>query len=159
MHRIIYKLNKPNTTYFSMFDIPVKYTLDFKSLENKYKEIQKDIHPDKFHNFSLEEKENSEIVTRHINEAYSVLKDDKKRARYILKLKGVTKIDSTVSLEDIFELNEKLENNDVEEEYIKDKIKEIKLNFSSSIEEEDLPKATKYFSLLSYYENIEKKFI
>ena len=159
MHRIICKLSKPTTTYFSLFDLQLTYNLDFKSLESRYKEIQKEIHPDKFHNFSLKERENSELVTRNINEAYSVLKDDKKRAKYILNIKGVTDVSSKVSLEDIFELNEKVENNELDEAYINDKIKEIKLNFSSSLEEEDLLKAKKYFSLLSYYENIQKKFI
>lgn len=71
----------------------------------------------------------------------------------------MTDVSSEVSLEDIFELNEKLENNEIEEGYINDKIKEIKINLSTSLEEEDLSKAKKYFSLLSYYENIQKKFI
>jgi molecular chaperone HscB len=159
MNRLIYKLNKPNINYFSIFDIPAKYTLNIKDLEYTYKEFQKVIHPDKYQTFSLEEREKSEIVTRQINEAYSVLKDDKKRAKYILNIKGVTDVSSEVSLEDIFELNEKLENNEIEEGYINDKIKEIKINLSSSLEEEDLSKAKKYFSLLSYYENIQKKFI
>ena len=158
MNRLICKLNKPNINYFLIFDIPPKYTLNIKDLEYTYKEFQKVIHPDKYQTFSLEEREKSEIVTRQINEAYSVLKDDKKRAKYILNIKGVTDISSEVSLEDIFELNEKLENNEIEEGYINDKIKEIKINLSSSLEE-DLSKAKKYFSLLSYYENIQKKFI
>ena len=159
MNRLICKLNKPNINYFSIFDIQPKYTLNVKDLEYTYKEFQKVIHPDKYQTFSLEEREKSEIVTRQINEAYSVLKDDKKRAKYILNIKGITDISSEVSLEDIFELNEKLENNEIEEGYINDKIKEIKINLSSSLEEEDLSKAKKYFSLLSYYENIQKKFI
>ena len=79
--------------------------------------------------------------------------------KYILNIKGITDVSSKVSLEDIFELNEKVENNELDEAYINDKIKEIKLNFSRSLEEEDLLKAKKYFSLLSYYENIQKKFI
>ncbi len=159
MNRLICKLSKPNINYFSLFNIPVKYTLNIKELEYTYKEFQKVIHPDKYQTLSLSEREKSEIITRQINEAYSVLKDDKKRANYMLNIKGETDISSEVSLEDIFELNEKLENNEVEEGYINDKIREIKLNLSSSFEEEDLSKAKKYFSLLSYYENIQKKFI
>ncbi len=157
MNRIIYKLNKPNITYFSLFDIPVKYTLNIKELEYTYKEFQKIIHPDKYQEPSV--KIQSEVITRQINEAYSILKDDKKRAKYMLDIKGVKDISSDIPLEDIFELNEKLENNEIDEPYINNKIKEIKINLSTSFENEDLLKAKKYFSLLSYYENIQKKFI
>lgn len=80
----------------------------------------------------------------------------------MLNIKGVKDISSDVSLEDIFELNEKIENNEIDEPYIDDKIKEIKEiknKLTTSFEDDDLSKAKKYFSLLSYYENIQKKFI
>ncbi len=159
MNRLICRLSKPNTTYFSLFEIPVKYTLDIKKLEFKYKEFQKEIHPDKFQNSSNNEKEKSEYITRHINEAYYVLKNDKKRAEYILNIKGEKELKTDISLEHIFELNEKLENNEITEEYITGKIKEIKLDLASSLDHDDFTNAKKYFSLLSYYENIEKKLI
>ncbi len=160
MNRLICKLSKPNITYFCIFDIPLKYDLNIKELEQTYKEYQKVIHPDKYQTFSLEEREKSEIITRQINEAYSVLKDDKKRAKYILNTKGITELSNDVHLEDIFELNERIENSGVvEEEYINERLKEIKLELSRSFEEKDMSKAKKYFSLLSYYGNIQKKFI
>lgn len=62
MNRLICKLSKPNINYFSLFDIPVKYTLNIKELEYTYKEFQKVIHPDKYQTLSLSEEKKVRLL-------------------------------------------------------------------------------------------------
>ena len=62
-------------------------------MQENYRSIQKEIHPDRFATSSENEKVQSMIKSTQINDAYQTLKSPIKRAKYILSLhKSVEKI-------------------------------------------------------------------
>ncbi|MBI1425528.1 MAG: Fe-S protein assembly co-chaperone HscB [Gammaproteobacteria bacterium] len=75
--------------HFDVFDLPVSYEIDVTALAERYRELQRVVHPDRFANAS--ERERREAVQRaaDINEAFQTLKSPLQRARYLLQLKGV----------------------------------------------------------------------
>ena len=79
--------------YFELFNLPERFQLDLEILQENYRAIQKEIHPDRFATSSENEKVQSMIKSTQINDAYQTLKSPIKRAKYILSLhKSVEKI-------------------------------------------------------------------
>ena len=79
--------------YFELFNIPEKFQLDLEILQENYRSIQKEIHPDRFATSSENEKVQSMIKSTQTNDGYETLKSPIKRAKYILSLhKSVEKI-------------------------------------------------------------------
>ena len=90
MWRKLYSLIQ---NYFELFNLPEKFQLDLEMLQENYRAIQKEIHPDRFATSSENEKVQSMIKSTQINDAYQTLKSPIKRAKYILSLhKSVEKI-------------------------------------------------------------------
>lgn len=77
------------SNFFELFDLPVSYDVDLTQLQQRYMELQKQVHPDKFANGSDQEKRLSMQQTSWLNEAQTTLKDSVLRASYLLTLKGV----------------------------------------------------------------------
>jgi molecular chaperone HscB len=102
-------------TYFDVLGIEPTYDVDRAELEKRYLELSRQLHPDRFARASAKEKLASVTKTTELNDAYRVLKDDRRRAEYLLKLAGVDvgddrtapKVDSTTLMQ-IMELNEEL---------------------------------------------------
>ena len=65
-----------NENYFQLFEIEKSLFIDLNILEEKYLELQKEFHPDKYVNASEQEKRLSIQITSYINEAYNTLKND-----------------------------------------------------------------------------------
>ena len=79
--------------YFELFNLPEKFEIDSVRLQENYRSIQKEIHPDRFATSTENEKVQSMIKSTQVNDAYQTLKSTTKRARYILSLhKSVEKI-------------------------------------------------------------------
>ena len=79
--------------YFELFNLPEKFQIDLEMLQENYRAIQKEIHPDRFATSSENEKVQSMIKSTQANDAYETLKSPIKRAKYILSLhKSVEKI-------------------------------------------------------------------
>jgi molecular chaperone HscB len=79
--------------YFELFNLPEKFEIDSVRLQENYRSIQKEIHPDRFATSTENEKTQSMIKSTQVNDAYQTLKSTTKRARYILSLhKSVEKI-------------------------------------------------------------------
>ena len=77
-----------NQNYFQLFEIEQSVFIDFNILEEKYLELQKEFHPDKYVNASEQEKRLSIQITSYINEAYNTLKNDYLKSVYLLKIEG-----------------------------------------------------------------------
>ncbi len=146
--------------HFDILGVSKIYNVDKYSLESTYKDIQKVIHPDNFANYSNNIKENSEFLSSYINEAYTTLKDDYERSLYMLLLEGIEikeddKLSNPKYLEEIMEINEKIDEASSElmalKEDVRDRIEEIKYDFNEAIENRELDKAKEYCILLSYY--------
>lgn len=79
--------------YFELFNLPEKFQIDSVKLQENYRSIQKEIHPDRFATSTENEKVQSMIKSTQVNDAYQTLKSTTKRAKYILSLhKSVEKI-------------------------------------------------------------------
>ena len=63
--------------------------MDAVALERGYREIQSQIHPDRFAASGDAERRASMQWTTRVNEAYRTLKDPVQRAKYLLELNGV----------------------------------------------------------------------
>jgi len=78
-----------NQNYFELFGLPARFALDPVGLERSYREIQSQIHPDKFAHASEADRRASMQWTTRVNEAYQTLKYPIARAAYLLALHGV----------------------------------------------------------------------
>lgn len=77
-------------THFELFELPVSYELNLKDLSQRYRELQRAVHPDRFANASDRERRLSVEKAALINEAYQILKSPQRRARYMLELQSVS---------------------------------------------------------------------
>ena len=72
--------------YYEIFNLPAEFDIDLKNLRERYGEIQKSIHPDRFAAATKVEQQQSLIKSTEINEAYQTLKNNLLRARYLIEL-------------------------------------------------------------------------
>jgi len=79
--------------HFELFGLPVAFGVDAERLDQAYRDIQAEIHPDKFAHAGEAEKRVSMQWTTRVNEAYQTLKKPFDRARYLLQLQGVDAMD------------------------------------------------------------------
>ena len=75
--------------HFELFGIAPAFALDFVHLDRAYRDIQANIHPDRFAHASDAERRASMQWTTRVNEAYRTLKSPVQRASYLLRMKGV----------------------------------------------------------------------
>ena len=74
--------------HFELFQLPMRFDIDQAALSAAYREVQNQVHPDKFVSAgSAEQRVAMQWATR-ANEAYQVLKDPLKRAAYLCELHG-----------------------------------------------------------------------
>ena len=119
--------------FFELFKLPEKFQIDTEKLQQNYRSIQKEIHPDRFATSSENEKMQSMIKTTQINDAYQTLKSPIKRAKYILSLH---KFNEKVTLPPDF-LMQQMEWEEHLEEIEKDKneLEQFKLSINKEYEQ------------------------
>jgi molecular chaperone HscB len=111
-------------TYFAMFSLPRKLTIDTAVLERDFYKLSRRLHPDLYARKSAEEQAWSLRQSSLLNDAYRTLKEPVARTAYLLKLEGVRIEDENSEtrdlqmkqnrvpadlLEEVFELNMQLE--------------------------------------------------
>jgi molecular chaperone HscB len=111
-------------TYFSIFGLPARLTIDTAALERDFYKLSRKLHPDLFARKSAEEQAWSLRQSSLLNDAYRTLKDPISRTAYLLKLEGLAVEDENTEsrdakakqnrapadlLEEVFELNMQLE--------------------------------------------------
>lgn len=75
--------------YFKMFALDKSYPLDAQLLEQTYRRLSIQHHPDKTAHLSAFEQKQAVMLSATINEAYRVLKSPLDRAAYLLKQQGI----------------------------------------------------------------------
>jgi molecular chaperone HscB len=75
--------------HFELFGLTPAYALETESLERSYREIQSQIHPDRYAHAGDAERRASMQWTTRVNEAYRTLKSPVQRAKYLLEMNGV----------------------------------------------------------------------
>ena len=76
------------STDFELFDISVKFAQDRAQLDARWKELQREAHPDKFAAQGAASQRLAMQWSVRINEAYQRLKDPLRRASYLCELHG-----------------------------------------------------------------------
>jgi molecular chaperone HscB len=113
LRRELQRLRPKN--HFELFGLTPAYALDLEQLDRAYRDIQSNIHPDRYANAGDAERRASVQMTTLVNEAYRTLKSPVQRAKYLLELNGVDVGFETNTampadfLMDQMELREKLE--------------------------------------------------
>jgi molecular chaperone HscB len=75
--------------FFSLFGLAQQFEIDTTVLEQAYRQVQQQVHPDKFATATETEKRVAMQWATLANEAYQTLKSPLKRARYLCELHGV----------------------------------------------------------------------
>lgn len=103
------------SNYFEFFDLPKNLVIDLKDLEQRFYNLSRKWHPDRFARASAAEKEQSLEATAILNDGYRTLRDPIARTLYLLKQEGFdigeqgTKDVPPDLLEEVFELNMAIE--------------------------------------------------
>ncbi len=103
--------------YFSFFGLPRKLVVDLADLEQRYRRLSRQFHPDFYYTASAAERLASLERSAYLNDAYRVLRQPLDRAEYLLKLEGLPIVGQHQEagqlpagvLEEVFTLNEELD--------------------------------------------------
>jgi molecular chaperone HscB len=75
--------------HFELFGLPARFGVDAAALEQRYRELQRDVHPDRHASGSAVDKRLALQASAHVNEAHRTLSDPVARAEYLLALRGI----------------------------------------------------------------------
>ena len=100
--------------YFSFMGLPRRLTLDPAELEQRFRTLSRQFHPDYFYNATPAERLASLERSSYLNDAYRTLKQPIARVEYLLQLEGFAPAESgnkvpPALLEEVFALNEELD--------------------------------------------------
>ncbi|CAG0993850.1 Co-chaperone protein HscB [Methylophilaceae bacterium] len=85
--------------HFELLGLPVQFAIDLATLDQHYRKVQGEVHPDRFVSASGSERLQSMQLATLANEAYQTLKNPTSRARYLLQLHGIdTQEDSNTAM-------------------------------------------------------------
>ena len=103
--------------YFSFLGLPRKLNIDAADLEQRFRTLSRQFHPDYFYNATPAERRASLEQSSYLNDAYRALRQPASRIEYLLKLEGMApsgpaeaaKQVPPALLEEVFALNEELD--------------------------------------------------
>ncbi|KAL3271450.1 hypothetical protein HHI36_021936 [Cryptolaemus montrouzieri] len=153
--------------YFNLLQCDVSFDIDSKTLRDKYRHMQSVLHPDKFSNRSLEEKNISGDFSSLVNKAYDILQSPLKRAVHLLALKGEKikedeRIEDPEFLMEIMELNEEVENASTPEKLKilnvsnRETMRQIEQDISNFFKQNNLEKVKSSIIKLRYYTSVSQ---
>jgi len=103
--------------YFTFLGLPRKLRVDTAELEQNFRTLSRQFHPDYFYNASAGERRASLERSSYLNDAYRTLKQPISRIEYLLELEGLGAAGPSEAskqvppdlLEEVFALNEELD--------------------------------------------------
>jgi molecular chaperone HscB len=95
--------------YYSLFALPREFALDPRDLEQRFHDLSRQLHPDRFARAEPRERRIALERATRLNDAYRALKDWRRRAAYLLKLAGQDVFGEGAPLADPDFLEEQLE--------------------------------------------------
>jgi molecular chaperone HscB len=103
--------------YFGFLGLPRQLNLDAAVLDERFRALSRQFHPDYFYNATPAERRASLERSSYLNDAYRTLKQPAARIEYLLKLEGLAPDNPTEAarkvppalLEEVFALNEELD--------------------------------------------------
>jgi molecular chaperone HscB len=103
--------------YFTFLGLPRRLKVDMSLLEQRFRELSRQYHPDYFYNASQRERLESLERSSFLNDAYRTLRNSVSRIEYLLTLEGLPvtkagegspKVPASL-LQEVFALNEELD--------------------------------------------------
>ena len=103
--------------YFSFLGLPRQLNIDSAALEERFRALSRQFHPDYFYNATPAERRASLERSSYLNDAYRTLRHPVARIEYLLKLEGLAPKNPEEAsrqvppalLEEVFALNEELD--------------------------------------------------
>jgi molecular chaperone HscB len=103
--------------YFSFFGLPRRLNVESADLEQRFRSLSRQFHPDYFYNAEPAERRASLERSSYLNDAYRTLRQPMSRVEYLLQLEGLAargpeeaaKQVPPALLEEVFALNEELD--------------------------------------------------
>src|SRR6476620_10067716 len=103
--------------FFSFLGLSRKLNIDTADLEQRYRALSRQYHPDYFYNAPPAERRASLERSSYLNDAYRTLRQPAGRIEYLLKLEGLAPDNPTEAsrkvppalLEEVFALNEEVD--------------------------------------------------
>jgi molecular chaperone HscB len=93
--------------HFALFGLPQCFRLDREALDQAWRAVAAEVHPDRFAHAGEAEKRVALMLSTQVNEAYRTLKSPLARARYLLSLRDVdTQEESNTSMPADFLMNQ-----------------------------------------------------
>lgn len=86
--------------YFELFKFSPAFDIDTAVLAERYRELQRAVHPDKFAHDTEQQKLLSVQRTAQVNDGYQTLKDPIRRAEHMLSLRGIDLSHETTTVKD-----------------------------------------------------------
>lgn len=74
--------------HFALFDLQPSFHLDLEMLATRYRELAREVHPDRFADASEREQRAALEKSAALNDAYQTLRSPPRRARYLLAIGG-----------------------------------------------------------------------
>jgi molecular chaperone HscB len=75
--------------HFSLFDLPARFALDQRALEDAYRRVQAQVHPDRFAAATAADRRAAMQWAARANEAIQTLRSPLRRAAYLCELNGI----------------------------------------------------------------------
>lgn len=91
----------PRRDHFATLGLPREFAIDVAALERRVVEFGKELHPDRAGGDAAA-RTRAMLAAAQLNEAYSIVRDDYRRAEYLLKLEGGKDANADKSVPDGF---------------------------------------------------------
>ena len=136
-------LQAPPSDYYVLLGLERKLNVNSAELQQRFYELSRQLHPDRFMRKSVAEREYSLDASSILNDAYRTLKDPVKLAQYVLSQEGFeigeqrSKDVPPELLEEVFELNMALEEMRSGDDSARPQLESAKNNFSNMLSEVD----------------------
>ena len=95
--------------YFELFSFTPSFDIDTAILADRYHDLQRAVHPDKFANASEQDKRLAVQRTAQVNDGFSTLKNPISRAEHILSIRGIELSHESTTIKDTQFLMQQME--------------------------------------------------
>lgn len=136
-------LQKPPAGFFEFFGLPESLAIDMAELQKKFYGLSRQLHPDLHTLKTAEERACSLEATSILNDAYRTLRDPIRRAEYVLHHHGLESSEQRSKdvppelLEEVFELNEAMEEIRGGDESVRPQLEDADRKFREMLSESD----------------------
>lgn len=98
-----------SSDYYRIFNLPEDYQIDAELLQQRYRDIQRECHPDRYAGKSAHEQRVAVQYAAAINQAYTVLRSPVQRALYLLERMGGITDNENATVNDMDFLSRQIE--------------------------------------------------